>query len=252
MILVLTYHRIVGDSGAIRQFFDVSADELDWHVRLVKEVWGEGASPRMLLESTPGRDEERQGFLITFDDGTEDHYHRAAPVLERNGVRGVFFVNTSLLGTDGYLTMQQCRELQARGHAIESHAHEHKKLTELLEEDLRRQLSGSRRLLRESGLGQWNFLAVPGGYFSDVVLRAAKDEGYQCLRTLEWGYNRTMVPLRIESITVNRRTTGWWFGPLISPRLESAKKLFYRAKELVKGGRLQSFYFGLRSPGESR
>jgi len=243
MILILTYHRIVEHSAAIKGFFDVSATELDSQLRRAREVWGNHTSPEMLRR--PQRDSQRAGFLVTFDDGTADHFLTAAPVLERNGLAGVFFVNTDLVGKPGYLNVDQCRELVARGHAVESHSHEHEILTSLSAEKSRWQLAESRSRLKKWGLGQWDLLAPPGGYFDTSLTQAAGSSGYLGLRTLEWGYNRNVNAFRLQSITVNRKTAGKWFEPLISPRFESAKRLLYRSKETVKD-RLPILYSRLR------
>jgi len=246
MKLVLTYHRVVEHQSALAGFFDVTSEELRRHIREAGEIWKHNCSPGDLLETGRANGLTRRGFLITFDDGTADHYGIAAPLLEQEGVRGVFFVNTSRLDRDGYLSVAQCREMQARGHAIESHSHEHKLLTHFQGADLRYQLAESRRRLRELGLGCWDFLAVPGGYFNGEIKQAAQVEHYALLRTLQWGYNRAVNPFSIESVTVNRRTAGRWFRPLISPRFESLKRATYRSKEFIKTGRLGALYFGLR------
>jgi peptidoglycan/xylan/chitin deacetylase (PgdA/CDA1 family) len=248
MPLVLTYHRIVESPGEIKGFFDICAGELEAHLRAAASIWGESNSPGLLQKDSDSGSAGRRGFIVTFDDGTEDHYTTAAPVLERNGVRGVFFVNTSHFGMPGYLTLSQCRELQARGHAIESHSHEHKILAGMPEEELRMQLNSCRQRLRDAGLGQWDFLAVPGGYFNESVVEAARATGYRCLRTLRWGYNGRVNPFCVESITVNRKTSGKWFSLLVSPRLEVAKKAFYQGKELVKT-RIPGLYFNLQKSG---
>lgn len=248
MFLVLTYHRIVESPDAIADFFDVCASELESQIALVKNSWGRCASPSTLLEAQDRRDDARQGFLITFDDGTADHFTMAAPLLERQGARGIFFVNTARLGSNGYLNIQQCQELQARGHAIESHSHEHKRLTQLPAGVLHRHLAESRRTLRDLGLGLWDFLAPPGGDMDASTIQAANAEGYRLLRTLAWGYNRDVDPLSLQSITVNRSTAGSWFRPLISPRGESVKRAFYRTKEFIKRGSLGPLYLGLRDP----
>ena len=241
MILILTYHRILENVGAAKGFFDVSAKEFDEHLRRAKDAWGNNTSPRMLQSPTP----ERTGFLITFDDGTTDHFTTAASILERNGLTGVFFVNTDLVGKDGYLSPSQCRELVARGHAVESHSHEHKSLINLSSDESRWQLTESRSRLKEWGLGQWDLLAPPGGYFDAALMQTAKSCGYSGLRTLEWGYNRNVNAFRLQSITINQKTAGKWFNSLISPRFESAKCLFYRCKETVKE-RLPVLYSRMR------
>jgi len=241
MILILTYHRVA--EGAAKTFFDVSATELDEQLKRAKNIWGNNTSPRIL--NHPGANGQRTGFLVTFDDGTADHFTTAAPILERNGLTGVFFVNTDLIGQDGYLTLSQCRELVARGHAVESHSHEHKPLNSLSDEELPRQLAESRRRLKEWNLGQWDLLAPPGGYFNSAIAESARRTGYSALRTLEWGYNRNVDAFRLQSITINRKTAGKWLDSLISPRFESAKCLFYKSKELIKG-RLPILYSRMR------
>lgn len=234
MVLVLTYHRIVNQPDALNGFFDVSAAELETHLLLLKQIWPRSLSPGEFSKLQSHRSQKRLGFLLTFDDGTADHYLAAAPLLERHGVRGVFFVNTSLLGADGYLTLDQCLDLNRRGHAIESHAHEHVDLTTVPADKLEAQLGGSRRILRDAGLGQREFLAVPGGYFNGTVIDAARTSGYSHLRTVAWGYNRRLEPFHVESLIINRKTAGNWFAPLIRPEFEAAKKFLYRGKELLK------------------
>lgn len=245
MLLVLTYHRIFEKLDEDVGFFDVSAEELEKHIRLVKRVWGDNITVRD-LEALLRHSSKTRGFLVTFDDGTIDHYTTAAPVLERTGVRGIFFINTSRLGAEGYVNVQQCQSLKARGHAIESHAHEHKQLSDLSPEELHHQLFQSRHILKHLSLGEWDFLASPGGYYNNSIIDATYAAGYRLFRTCEWGYNRVLDPLHLESITINRRTAGQWFLPLISPNFETAKKLLYCAKERMKRSSLDQIYYRSR------
>lgn len=245
MLLVLTYHRIIENPGEIKGFFDVCAGELEAHVQAALQIWGRAATPADLQKEQREGRSSRSGFLVTFDDGTTDHYFTAAPLLERHGLHGVFFVNTARLDTDGYLTLAQCQELQARGHAIESHAHQHKPLVGLPEDQLRSQLAESCQRLCENGLGQWGLFAPPGGLYDAAVVQAAKTCGYRSLRTVNWGYNKRLNPFAVESIIINRRTARRWFRLMASPNAEAAKKAVYRAKETVKNG-LPSVYSFLK------
>jgi peptidoglycan/xylan/chitin deacetylase (PgdA/CDA1 family) len=246
MLLVLTYHRIVKYPGDINGFFDVCVGEIEAHIQAALQIWGGAATPADLQKEQREGGSSRAGFLVTFDDGTADHYFTAAPLLERHGLHGVFFVNTARLGTEGYLTLAQCRELQARGHAIESHAHQHKPLVGLPEEQLRSQLEESRQRLCENGLGQWGLFAPPGGLYDAAVLQVARTCGYRSLRTVNWGYNKMLDPFAVESIIINRRTAGVWFRLMASPHAEVAKKTVFRVKETVKNV-LPSAYSFLRS-----
>ncbi len=246
MLLVLTYHRIVKYPGEINGFFDVCAGELEAHVQAALQIWGRAATPADLQNEQRESGSARTGFLVTFDDGTADHYFTAAPLLERHGLHGVFFVNTARLGADGYLTLAQCKELQDRGHATESHAHQHKPLVGLPEDQLRGQMDESRQLLCDNGLGQWGLFAPPGGLYDAAVVQAASACGYRSLRTVNWGYNKRLNPFAVESIIINRRLAGRLFRLMASPNAEAAKKAVFRVKETIKNG-LPSVYSFLRS-----
>jgi endo-1,4-beta-xylanase len=243
MLLVLTYHRIVENPYEIKGFFDVCTGELEAHVQAALQIWGRAAAPADLQNEQHEGGSARTGFLVTFDDGTADHYFTAAPLLERHGLHGVFYVNTDRLGADGYLTVAQCRELQSRGHAIESHAHQHKPLVGLPEDQLRSQLAESRRLLCDNGLGQWSLFAPPGGLYDAAVVQAAIECGYRSLRTVKWGYNKKLNPFAVESIIINRRLAGGWFRLMASPNAEAAKKAVFRVKETVKNGLPAAYSF---------
>ena len=91
MLLVLTYHRIVENVSAVRDFFDVPRAELDEHLRAAKQIWGGAASPAEIQKEQKEGSHARTGFLVTFDDGTTDHYFAAAPVWSATGGCGDFF-----------------------------------------------------------------------------------------------------------------------------------------------------------------
>ena len=64
---------------------------------------------------------------LTFDDGIQEDYTLIAPHLDRYGLKGTFCINGAFIGDldDHYaprMTWEQCRELDARGHEIDSHS----------------------------------------------------------------------------------------------------------------------------------
>src|SRR2546423_2779141 len=60
--------------------------------------------------------------LLTFDDGGVSFYETIAPALEERGWRGYFFVATDWIGSRGFLTARQIRDLRSRGHGIGTHS----------------------------------------------------------------------------------------------------------------------------------
>ena len=128
----------------------------------------------------------RTPSLITFDDGGESYYTAAADRLEALGWRGHCFVTTDYIGQRGFLTAEQIRELDARGHVIGSHSATHPaRFSALSPAEMRREWSDSRVVL-EDLLGRAVTVAsVPGGYFSPTVANAAAAAGLRVLFTSE-------------------------------------------------------------------
>src|ERR1035438_157701 len=63
--------------------------------------------------------------LLTFDDGGVSSLHPIADLLESHGWRGHFFITTDQIGTPGFLSEAQLRELHRPGHIVGSHSRSH-------------------------------------------------------------------------------------------------------------------------------
>ena len=122
---------------------------------------------------------------MTFDDGGVSALV-AADMLERHGLVGHFFVTVNYVGTPGFLTERDVRDLRRRRHTIGSHSCSHPlrmghcSWTQLLDEWTR-----SRAVLADV-LGEEVIAAsVPGGDFSPAVAEAAAAAGFTELFTSE-------------------------------------------------------------------
>jgi peptidoglycan/xylan/chitin deacetylase (PgdA/CDA1 family) len=86
--------------------------------------------------------------VITVDDGGVSYYTVIADRLEALGLRAHGFVSTDYIGERGFLTPQQIRELDARGHTIGTHSASHPaRFSALTISDMRREWSDSRQRL---------------------------------------------------------------------------------------------------------
>lgn len=122
---------------------------------------------------------------LTFDDGGRSALHAAAPALEKHGWHGWFFLTTSLVGTPGFLTPEEARELAAAGHGIGSHAHTHRPLDRLPDGELREEWSRSRAALEDMLGTEVVTASVPTGAFEQRVAEAAAAAGLRVLFTSE-------------------------------------------------------------------
>ena len=122
---------------------------------------------------------------MTFDDGGVSALV-AADMLEQHGLVGHFFVTVNYVGTPGFLTERDLRDLRRRRHTIGSHSCSHPlrmghcSWTQLLDEWTR-----SRAVL--AGVIGEDVMAasVPGGGFAPIVAEAAAAAGFRRLFTSE-------------------------------------------------------------------
>lgn len=103
---------------------------------------------------------------FTFDDVPDSCLSHGAPILEKYGGRGTFYIAGSLAGTvekdRTLITPQGCRELARRGHEIGCHTYAHKALRTLPGKALARDLDRNAAFLHEAaGIEQPHNFAFP-------------------------------------------------------------------------------------------
>lgn len=126
------------------------------------------------------------GFSFTVDDGGVSYYTVIADRLEALGWRGHCLVTTGMIGRRGFLTADQIRELDDRGHVIGSHSASHPtRFSTSTVDDMRREWTHSRQALEELLGHPVTVASVPGGYFSRAVATTAAEAGVQLLFTSE-------------------------------------------------------------------
>lgn len=93
--------------------------------------------------------------LITFDDGHRDNLEHALPVLDRLGVRALFFAITGLADAvcGPSMTWAELADLTTGGHRVGSHTVTHRKLPELSPVEQRAEIADSLAAVR-SRLGE--------------------------------------------------------------------------------------------------
>jgi peptidoglycan/xylan/chitin deacetylase (PgdA/CDA1 family) len=71
-------------------------------------------------------------IILTFDDGYDDVYHFALPILQAHGYSGMFYIITGKVGWAAYLNWKQIRTMLAEGMQIGSHTVHHVDMGSLL------------------------------------------------------------------------------------------------------------------------
>jgi peptidoglycan/xylan/chitin deacetylase (PgdA/CDA1 family) len=185
-IPVLNYHKVdTGGTGALT----LSPEEFDEQMAYLKEAGYTTISPQQLIEHLEaGTQLPSNPILITFDDGYEDNYRVAYPILQKYNFTATIFVVTDFPDNDkNYLTWAQIKEMQDSGITFASHTLSHVVLTKEGDEALKAQLVNSRQGLEYRLHQKVETLAYPGGYYDKRVIAAAKEAGYRAAFTINFG-----------------------------------------------------------------
>ena len=140
-----------------------------------------------------GRPLPENPIVLTFDDGYEDAFLYAFPLLRQYGFRGTFFVITEYLdqGLPGYLSWEQAALMLANGMEIGSHSVSHPDLRKLTQAELEQEIAGSRRSIQERLNVPVRFFCYPSGRYDKRVIAALRAAGYWGATTTAGGIVQT-------------------------------------------------------------
>lgn len=134
----------------------------------------------------------RKAVVITFDDGYDNVYTNAFPVIKEFDAKGTVFVITSKIGDKHYLNKQQIKDLQQSGYIkIGSHSVNHKNMRELSFDEQLKELKDSKEELEKIIEDKINYAAYPYGSFNGDTIKASKKAGYKLAFQVYSGYTRT-------------------------------------------------------------
>jgi peptidoglycan/xylan/chitin deacetylase (PgdA/CDA1 family) len=102
-------------------------------------------------------------LVITFDDGYEDQFLEAFPVLKQLDMKATFFIIKDKVGEQGYMNESQINQLRLAGMELGGHSLSHKNLSTMEYEAQVRDISSSL-------LGYDEVFCYPSGKYSSVTL----------------------------------------------------------------------------------
>ena len=213
----LMYHQVlpgappIGASGYFAVTREQFAEQLDW----LSAAGYRGVTIDEAV-ATP----TEQTVAITFDDGDWTSYAVAFRELAPRRMTATFFVITSKVGTPGFATWEQLREMKSAGMSIQSHTHSHPFLSAIAKDNVVFELRESKRLL-DSMLAQETVgISLPNGdHPHGGALAIARAIGYRWVATSQWGANRADRHAGlVRRYTVRRATTLDGFNTLVVKR----------------------------------
>jgi peptidoglycan/xylan/chitin deacetylase (PgdA/CDA1 family) len=247
LLLFLTYHRVLSAPHPKPEFYDILASNLEKHLQILARSSLYSLIPQELVEKVP----DKPSFILSFDDGTQDHFEVVLPLLQRYSCEAIFFVPTAKLNRTGYITEEMARQMSAARQCISLHGHEHRRMDTMTEPDIREQMRLSSTELQKLTGTKPLIFAPPGGFINSRLRSIALECGIKAVRTMHWGYNKKLDLMNLQCAPINSRTTEKNFNDMLQGR---SKNLTYGMKQALKTilpmalyQRMRDRFYGQRS-----
>ena len=145
-----------------------------------------------------------KSVVLTFDDGWEDQYTKAFPVLKKYGDTATFFIFTNgpNSGKPDFITWKQLKKMLDAGMDIESHSVSHPYLFAITDQAaLDKEIKTSREIITLH-LGKTpDLFAYPFGEYSAAAIATIKSAGYIAARAdLGWPIKQTVFATTTDAL----------------------------------------------------
>lgn len=120
----------------------------------------------------------KKPILLTFDDGYDDFYTNAYPLLQKYNIHATLFLPTGLAQNPGYLTWQQILDMAASGYVyVANHTFSHRSL-QAAHDVIVQEISSAQAMLSRFSLNGAYVFAYPYGTVSGDAQRYLATNGY--------------------------------------------------------------------------
>lgn len=177
-IPVLMYHSIPDKSSG--NIMEVSKSQFQEEMKYLKEHGYNTLSADEFYDFiVKDKPVPKKSLLITFDDGYENQYVNAYPILKKYKFHAIMFIITNYLDKGTlYMQSSQLKTMSENGIAIESHTVNHDKLDTISYEAQLKTLKDSKDTIEKVCNKAVRFIAYPYGYFNKDTIKADEKTGY--------------------------------------------------------------------------
>lgn len=217
--IILMYHEVKNNNGRIA----VSTEQLDQHLTILAEAGYNVISIEDFEDFVFGKKKKipPNAVVLTFDDGYEDFYENAYPILRKHKMPATNFIIVK--SSDIYdpnilphLKWGQMKEMRNNGMSFYSHTYDHHRYEAINEQGekaamlkhplylpeeqrleteeeytqrITQDLAKAEELLMTKLGNTRNILSFPYGQYSDITLKVGKELGIKLYITIEEGIN---------------------------------------------------------------
>ncbi len=160
----------------------------------------------------------KRPIVLTFDDGYEDNYTYAFPILKKFSFTAtIFLITRDISGLSGWpdseettkeklLSWDKIKEMADYGIDFQSHTHTHPSLPKLDTQKIKEEILTSKEIIEEKLKKKVDFLCYPYGHFNSQVKQILEENGYRGAVTTKRGVVKEADdPYYLKRIGIKRK-----------------------------------------------
>ena len=202
---ILMYHKI-DPSRASSELNVVSQKSFEHQMKFLKRHGYQVISLDDLVQGiNKGNLFNRHSVVITFDDGYEDNYIKAFPILTKYEFPATIFVISDAIGNSGFMTWEQLKEMQEFDITVGSHTRHHVYLPDVNEKDrLQDEILNSKKIIEKNIGKDVSYFSYPSGGYSEEIKDVVKNAKYKGACATNRGFDRFNTGVyEIKRIRIN-------------------------------------------------
>jgi peptidoglycan/xylan/chitin deacetylase (PgdA/CDA1 family) len=190
-IPILVYHHVVPGRSASVLF--VPPETFEQQLKYLQDNGYRSVSFDDLADCLEyGAPLPERPVILSFDDGWENQFAYAFPLLQKYGFTATFYVVTGYIDHQNFMTVDQLKTMIAAGMTIGDHSRTHPALPSIGNaQRLKDEIVGSKSWLEEKLGVAVDTFAYPYGSYTAAVAAAVKAAGYRTARTVDDGTHVT-------------------------------------------------------------
>lgn len=161
---ILYYHRINDVIDGLEELH-VKPAEFDKQMKYLKD----NGYTSITFDELDKSENIQKPFIITFDDGYEDNYTYAYPILKKYGFKATVFLVESFVGNPSILNKDEIHEMQDLVN-FQSHTISHPDLRNISPAEAEKEIVQSKAKLEELTGKKVNVFCYPSGFFNTTAL----------------------------------------------------------------------------------
>lgn len=234
---ILEYHTVTKTPTRDSEIYNVPPEDFSAQLDYLQENGYTTITLQDFMRAKRGKQTlPEKPIVLTFDDGYADNFTEMLPILEAHNMTAVIYVVTNFIGKEGYLNLDQLKEMQKRGLEIGSHTADHIPIDKVSEHILDNQIHGSKQFLDWSGLETIYTFSYPNGAVSDKLINYLKQENFLNAVTGDAGLNNFETdPFKLKRVHIRQPRLG-----ITEFKFRLWKANFFAKMERWKGEKIES------------